>query len=150
MSKKINSSSADLNSAEFSPAESYFNEESFSNNKKSEIKNKGKSADTQSKSNINENKSFLLDFGYVESVGSGIAIAKGLLNVRSGELVFFYPNNVYGLTLTLANERVGIVLCCDESKVSEKDIVSRTGTRMSVGVGYALLGSVVNPLGFQM
>ena len=35
------------------------------------------------------NKSFLLDFGYVESVGSGIAIVKGLLNVRSGELVFF-------------------------------------------------------------
>jgi len=96
------------------------------------------------------NKSFLLDFGYVESVGSGIAIVKGLLNVRSGELVFFYPNNVYGLTLTLANERVGIVLCCDESKVSENDIVSRTGTRMSVGVGYELLGTVVNPLGFQI
>jgi len=96
------------------------------------------------------NKSFLLDFGYVESVGSGIAIVKGLLNVRSGELVFFYPNNVYGLTLTLANERVGIVLCCDESKVSENDIVSRTGTRMSVIVGYELLGTVVNPLGFQL
>jgi F0F1-type ATP synthase alpha subunit len=57
---------------------------------------------------------------------------------------------VYGLTLTLANERVGIVLCCDESKVSENDIVSRTGTRMSVGVGYELLGTVVNPLGFQI
>jgi len=95
-------------------------------------------------------KSFLLDFGYVESVGSGIAIVKGLLDVRSGELVFFYPNNVYGLTLTLANERVGIVLCCDESKVSENDIVSRTGTRMSVIVGYELLGTVVNPLGFQL
>lgn len=76
MSKKINSSSADLNSVEFSPAESYFNEESFSNNKKSEIKNKGKSADTQSKSNINENKSFLLDFGYVESVGSVLLLLK--------------------------------------------------------------------------
>jgi len=93
---------------------------------------------------------FLLDFGFVESVGSGIAIVKGLLNVRSGELVFFYPNNVYGLTLTLSSERVGIVLCCDESKVSENDIVSRTGTRMSVSVGHELLGTVVNPLGFQL
>jgi F-type H+-transporting ATPase subunit alpha len=100
--------------------------------------------------NTSAQSNFLLDFGFVESVGSGIAIVKGLLNVRSGELVFFYPNNVYGLTLTLSNERVGIVLCCDESKVSENDIVSRTGTRMSVSVGHELLGTVVNPLGFQL
>jgi len=100
--------------------------------------------------NTSAQSNFLLDFGFVESVGSGIAIVKGLLNVRSGELVFFYPNNVYGLTLTLSNERVGIVLCCDESKVSENDIVSRTGTRMSVAVGHELLGTVVNPLGFQL
>jgi hypothetical protein len=64
-----------------------------------------------SSTHISEESNFLLDFGFVESVGSGIAIVKGLLNVRSGELVFFYPNNVYGLTLTLSNERVGIVLC---------------------------------------
>jgi len=100
--------------------------------------------------NTSAQSNFLLDFGFVESVGSGIAIVKGLLNVRSGELVFFYPNNVYGLTLTLSSERVGIVLCCDESKVSENDIVSRTGTRMSVSVGHELLGTVVNPLGFQL
>merc|ERR1712137_1048282 len=80
----------------------------------------------------------------------GIAIVKGLLNVRAGELVFFYPNNVYGLALTLSSDRVGIVLCCEESKVGENDIVSRTGTRMSVIVGYELLGTVVNPLGFQL
>jgi F-type H+-transporting ATPase subunit alpha len=103
-------------------------------------------------SNAAENPfaSVLDNYGFVESVGSGIAIVRGLVNVQSGELVFFYPNNVYGLTLTLAKDRVGIVLCCSENQVSENDVVSRTGTKMSVSVGNSLLGFVLNPLGFKL
>lgn len=84
--------------------------------------------------------------GVVLSVGDGIARVYGLKNVVSGELLSF-PNNIKGLALNLEYENVGVVLMGDDSKVEEGDTVQRTGTVISIPVGEALLGRVVDPLG---
>jgi F-type H+-transporting ATPase subunit alpha len=86
------------------------------------------------------------EVGTVTSVGDGIARVYGLERVMAGELVLF-PHDVAGLALNLEEDNVGCVLLGETSAVKEGDQARRTGRIMSVPVGQALVGRVVNPLG---
>jgi len=84
--------------------------------------------------------------GSVISVGDGIARLYGLENVMAGELVEFGPETV-GIALNLEEDQVGAVLLGDYSNIKEGDQVRRTGRIMSVPVGEAMVGRVVDALG---
>ena len=84
--------------------------------------------------------------GSVISVGDGIARIYGLENVMAGELVEFGPKTV-GIALNLEEDQVGVVLLGDFEDVKEGDQVRRTGRIMSIPVGDAMIGRVVNALG---
>ena len=84
--------------------------------------------------------------GSVISVGDGIARVYGLENVMAGELVEFGPETV-GIALNLEEDQVGVVLLGDYSDVKEGDPVKRTGRIISIPVGEALIGRVVDALG---
>src|SRR6184192_2145902 len=86
------------------------------------------------------------EVGTVMSVGDGIARIYGLERVMAGELVQF-PHNVAGLALNLEEDNVGVVLLGEYQAIAEGDEVRRTGRIMSVPVGKAIVGRVVNPLG---
>src|SRR5947199_1812028 len=86
------------------------------------------------------------EVGTVVSVGDGIARVYGLDRVMAGELVQF-PHDIAGLALNLEEDNVGVVLLGEASEIKEGDEVKRTGKIMSVPVGQALVGRVVNPLG---
>jgi F-type H+-transporting ATPase subunit alpha len=84
--------------------------------------------------------------GTVISLGDGIARVHGLDKVMAGELIEF-PHGVAGLAMNLDESEVGAVLMGDYTQVKEGDEVKRTGTIMSVPVGEALIGRVVDALG---
>jgi F-type H+-transporting ATPase subunit alpha len=84
--------------------------------------------------------------GFVISVGDGIARVYGLETVMAGELVEL-PHNVAGIALNLEEDQVGVVILGDYTLIREGDEVRRTGRIMSVPVGDALIGRVVNALG---
>src|ERR1700757_1483750 len=86
------------------------------------------------------------EVGSVISVGDGIARIHGLAKVMSGEMLAF-PHDVFGIALNLEEEEVGAVLLGESSELKEGDTVKRTNMVMSVPVGDALIGRVVNPLG---
>ncbi len=86
------------------------------------------------------------EIGTVISVGDGIARVHGLDNVMAGELLDF-PHGVKGIALNLEEDNVGTVLFGEYTLVGEGDIVQRTKRIMSVPVGQALIGRVVNSLG---
>src|SRR5690349_8873627 len=89
------------------------------------------------------------EVGRVTSVGDGIARVYGLDRVMAGELVQF-PHDVVGLALNLEEDNVGVVLLGEASAIKEGDEVRRTGKIMSVPVGPAMVGRVVNPLGIPI
>ena len=84
--------------------------------------------------------------GSVISVGDGIARIYGLENVMAGELIQF-GGGVSGIALNLEEEDVGAVLLGDFSNIKEGDEVRRTGRIMSIPVGEAMIGRVVDALG---
>ncbi|MCC7157376.1 MAG: F0F1 ATP synthase subunit alpha [Bryobacterales bacterium] len=84
--------------------------------------------------------------GYVISVGDGIARVHGLDRVMAGELLEF-PHGVSGLAQNLEEDQVGCVLMGETAEIREGDEVRRTGRIMSVPVGDALIGRVVDTLG---
>ncbi|HSU30077.1 MAG TPA: F0F1 ATP synthase subunit alpha [Bryobacteraceae bacterium] len=84
--------------------------------------------------------------GSVISVGDGIARVYGLQNVMAGELLDFGPDTV-GLALNLEEDQVGVVLLGDVGAVREGGQVRRTGRLMSIPVGEAMIGRVVDALG---
>jgi F-type H+/Na+-transporting ATPase subunit alpha len=86
------------------------------------------------------------EVGAIISVGDGIARIHGLEKVMSGEMLSF-PHNIFGIALNLEEEEVGAVLLGESTELKEGDVVKRTNTIMSVPVGEALIGRVVNPLG---
>src|SRR5437899_11613748 len=86
------------------------------------------------------------EVGSVISVGDGIARVYGLEKVMSGEMIAF-PHNVFGIALNLQEDEVGAVLLGEYNAIKEGDTVKRTNTIMSVPVGEALIGRVMNPLG---
>jgi len=84
--------------------------------------------------------------GSVISVGDGIARIHGLEMVMAGELIEF-PHNVSGIALNLEEDQVGAVLMGEYHEIKEGDTVRRTGRIMSVPVGDAMIGRVVDALG---
>ena len=100
---------------------------------KEEIKNFG------SKASVEET-------GKVISVGDGVARIYGLDNVRSGEMVEF-QDGIRGVALNLEEDNVGCVIFGYDVEIKEGDTAKRTGEIVSVPVGKALLGRVVNCLG---
>ena len=86
------------------------------------------------------------EVGTVISVGDGIARVHGLDKVMAGEIVEF-PHQIEGLALSLEEEQVGVVLMGETDQIREGMEVKRTGRIMSVPVGEALIGRVVNALG---
>jgi len=86
------------------------------------------------------------EVGTVIKVGDGIAEIYGLEKVMAGELLEF-PHGVRGLALNLEEDKVGCVLFGDFQKIKEGDEVKRTRRIMSVPVGDALIGRVVDALG---
>lgn len=84
--------------------------------------------------------------GSVISIGDGIARIYGLENVMAGELVEF-PQGAVGIALNLEEDQVGTVLLNAAAGVKEGDEVRRTGRIMSIPVGEAMIGRVVDALG---
>ncbi|HEY9138672.1 MAG TPA: F0F1 ATP synthase subunit alpha, partial [Terriglobus sp.] len=93
-----------------------------------------------------EQKIAVDEVGTIISLGDGIARIHGLDKVMAGELIEF-PKGVSGLAMNLDEDQVGAVLLGDFTEISEGDTVKRTGKIMSVPVGDALIGRVVNALG---
>ncbi len=86
------------------------------------------------------------EVGSVISVGDGIARIHGLEKVMAGELIEF-PHDVAGIAMNLEEDQVGSVLLGDYTEIKEGDEVKRTRRIMSVPVGDALIGRVVDALG---
>ena len=86
------------------------------------------------------------DVGTVCTVGDGISRVHGLDKCMSGELLEF-SNGTYGMAMNLEQDFVGCVLLGSEDGIKEGSGVKRTGRIVSVPVGDALLGRVVNALG---
>ncbi|MBV8438618.1 MAG: F0F1 ATP synthase subunit alpha [Silvibacterium sp.] len=86
------------------------------------------------------------EVGTVISLGDGIARLYGLDKVMAGELIEF-PHGVAGLAMNLEEDQVGAVLMGEYEEIREGDQVKRTGKILSVPVGEALIGRVVNALG---
>lgn len=84
--------------------------------------------------------------GTVLSVGDGVARIYGLETAMAGELVEF-PGDVYGMVLNLETDSVGVVIFGEDRGIKEGDTVKRTKKIVSVPVGEALLGRVVDTLG---
>jgi F-type H+-transporting ATPase subunit alpha len=86
------------------------------------------------------------EVGTIVTLGDGIARVHGLDKVMAGELVEF-PHGIMGLAMNLDEDQVGTVVLGDYAELKEGDEVKRTGKIMSVPVGDALIGRVVNALG---
>src|ERR1041385_2697822 len=84
--------------------------------------------------------------GIVRETGDGVARIEGLSDVMLNEMIEF-PNGVYGLALNLEETEVGAILLGDNTLIEEGDEAKTTGRLLSVPVGKALLGRVVNTLG---
>jgi F-type H+-transporting ATPase subunit alpha len=84
--------------------------------------------------------------GVVRATGDGVARIEGLSDVMLNEMIEF-PNGVYGLALNLEETEVGCILLGDNTLVEEGNEAKTTGRLLSVPVGKALLGRVVNTLG---
>jgi F-type H+-transporting ATPase subunit alpha len=93
-----------------------------------------------------ESKIAVDEVGTVITLGDGIARVYGLDKVMAGELLEF-PHNVAGIAMNLEEDQVGVVLLGEYTEIKEGDEVKRTGRIMSVPVGDALVGRVVNSLG---
>ncbi len=86
------------------------------------------------------------EVGTITSLGDGIARLHGLDKVMAGELLSF-PHGIAGLALSLEEDQVGAVVLGDYTEIREGDEVKRTGKILSVPVGEAMIGRVVNALG---
>ena len=86
------------------------------------------------------------EIGTVILVGDGVARVSGLDNCMAGELIEL-PNGSFGMALNLEQDAVSVVILGTDEGIREGDTVKRTGRVVSVPVGEALIGRVVNALG---
>jgi F-type H+-transporting ATPase subunit alpha len=86
------------------------------------------------------------EVGTVIECGDGIARVEGLPSAMANELLEF-ADGTRGLALNLEEREIGVVVLGDFSKIEEGQQVRRTGEVLSVPVGDAYLGRVVDPLG---
>ncbi len=93
-----------------------------------------------------DNRIIQTDVGTVLLVGDGIARVSGLENCMANELVRF-SNGTYGMALNLEENSVAVVMLGDDADIKEGDTVELTHEVVSVPVGEALIGRVVDALG---
>src|SRR5450759_3653371 len=93
-----------------------------------------------------ESKIAVDEVGTIITLGDGIARVYGLDKVMAGELLAF-PHGVAGIAMNLEEDQVGVVILGEYTELKEGDEVKRTGRIMSVPVGEAMVGRVVNSLG---
>ncbi|WP_029135247.1 F0F1 ATP synthase subunit alpha [Nakamurella lactea] len=86
------------------------------------------------------------EVGIIADTGDGIATVEGLPSAMANELLRF-PGGVLGVALNLDARSIGAVVLGDADSLAEGQEVTRTGEVLSVPVGDAFLGRVVNPLG---
>jgi F-type H+-transporting ATPase subunit alpha len=86
------------------------------------------------------------EVGRVIEAADGIARVEGLYSTLTNELLQF-PGGLLGLALNLEPREIGCVLLGESHAIGEGDEVRRTGEVLSIGVGDAYLGRVVDPLG---
>ena len=96
-----------------------------------------------------ENKSAVYEYGIVTNVGDGVVRIEGLSHTRYGEQIAF-DNDVYGMTMDLELDGVGVVLLNGQDQVHVGERVYGTGRVVEVPVGDDLLGRVVNPIGMPL
>jgi len=84
--------------------------------------------------------------GYVTSIADGVARVEGLPGAMASELLEF-PGGLIGVALNIDEADIGVVFLGEYHHIQEGDPVKQTGTVLSVPVGDALLGRVVDPLG---
>jgi F-type H+/Na+-transporting ATPase subunit alpha len=89
------------------------------------------------------------EVGVVADAGDGIAHVEGLPSAMANELLEF-PGGIRGLALNLDIREIGVVILGDFTKVEEGQQVRRTGEVLSVPVGDAYLGRVVDALGLPL
>ncbi len=88
----------------------------------------------------------MTETGSVVLVGDGIARVYGLKNCMANELLEF-DDGSFGMAQNLENETVSVALLSNENSIREGSVVKRTGKVLSVPVGDAMLGRVVDALG---
>src|SRR3989440_328084 len=93
-----------------------------------------------------ESKVSVDEVGTIISLGDGIARIHGLDKVMAGELLDF-GHGLAGIAMNLEEDQVGAVVLGDYTEIKEGGEVKRTGRIMSVPVGDAMIGRVVNALG---
>ncbi|WP_051590859.1 F0F1 ATP synthase subunit alpha [Mycoplasmopsis felifaucium] len=86
------------------------------------------------------------EVGTIVTIGDGIALVNGLDNAKNGEIIKF-KNDIYGLVLNLEEEVAGVAIFGNADQLTEGETCSRTGEVISVPVGDALIGRVVDALG---
>ncbi len=86
------------------------------------------------------------EVGTVLEVGDGIARVYGLSNIMSGEMLEF-PSGTIGLAFNLEENSAGVIILGDFLQINEGDEVRGLGRLLSVPVGPAVTGRVVDPLG---
>jgi F-type H+-transporting ATPase subunit alpha len=87
----------------------------------------------------------ITEYGIVQSIGDGIARVSGLSECKASEMIEF-ENGTYGVALNLEEDTVGIIVLGDYLTIKEGDKAKRTGRILSIPVGQAIIGRVVNPL----
>ncbi len=92
------------------------------------------------------NKAGATEVGYVLDTADGIAHVEGLPGAMANELLRF-ADGTLGLALNLDESKIGVVILGDFAGIEEGMEVTRTGEVLSVPVGDAYLGRVVDPLG---
>lgn len=85
------------------------------------------------------------EYGIVQAIGDGIARVSGLTQCKASEMIEF-ENGTVGVALNLEEDTVGIIVLGDYLTIKEGDKAKRTGKILSIPVGEAIMGRVVNPL----
>ena len=86
------------------------------------------------------------EVGTVLQVGDNVARVYGLRNCLAGELIEF-PNDVFGMALNLEEDNVGCVLFGESTASRRATWSNAPAAWISMPVGEAMLGRVINPLG---
>ncbi|UUM19102.1 F0F1 ATP synthase subunit alpha [Mycoplasma sp. 1018B] len=86
------------------------------------------------------------EIGHIVTIGDGIALVSGLEQAKNGEIITF-KNDIYGLVLNLEEEVIGVAIFGDANSLAEGDECKCTGEVISVPVGNALVGRVIDSLG---